>query len=56
MTTGVRGLDAEQLANAQPSPQQLEKLERYAVGDDAAKAFAHQGKLESSTVEYPKGP
>jgi len=56
VTTGVRGLDAEQLANAQPSPQQLEKLERYAVGDDAARAFAQQGKLESNSVDYPKEP
>lgn len=56
VTTGVRGLDAEQLANAHPSPQQLDKLERYAVGDDAARAFARQGRLESSSVEYPKGP
>ncbi|MFZ1910670.1 MAG: SH3 domain-containing protein, partial [Burkholderiales bacterium] len=56
VTTGVRGLDAEQLANAQPNPQQLQKLETYAVREDAAKAFARKGKLESQSVDYPKGP
>ena len=56
VTTGVRGLDAEQLANARPSLQQIEKLERYAVDDDAARAFAQQGKLESNDVDYPKEP
>jgi hypothetical protein len=56
VTTGVRGLDAEQLANAQPNPQQLERLERYAVGDDAARTFAQKGELESNSVDYPTEP
>ena len=56
VTTGVRGLDAEQLANAQPNPQQLQKLDGYAVRDDAAKAFARRGRLESQSVEYPQAP
>ena len=56
VTTGVRGLDAEQLTNAQPNPQQLQKLDAYAVPEDAAKTFARQGRLESQSVDYPTGP
>jgi hypothetical protein len=56
VTTGVRGLDAEQLTNAQPNLQQVQKLDAYAVREDAAKAFARQGKLESQSVDYPKRP
>jgi hypothetical protein len=54
VTTGVRGLDAEQLANAQPNPAELAKLERFAADRDAAAKFAAQGKLTANTVDYPK--
>ena len=32
----MRGLDAEQLANARPNPAEFKKLERYSAGKDAA--------------------
>src|SRR5262245_3584717 len=54
VTTGVRGLDAEQLANAQPNPAELAKLEKFAADRDAAAKFAAQGKLAAKSVEYPK--
>ena len=54
VTTGVRGLDAEQLANAQPNPTELAKLEQYAADRDAAARFAAQGKLAAKSVDYPK--
>ena len=54
VTTGVRGLDADQLANAQPNPAELAKLEQFAADRDSAAKFAAQGKLAAKSVEYPK--
>lgn len=54
VTTGVRGLDAEQIANAQPNPAELAKLEKFAADRDAAAGFAAQGKLSPTSVDYPK--
>jgi hypothetical protein len=54
VTTGVRGLDEKQLANAQPNPAELAKLENFAADRDAASSFAAQGKLDARTVDYPK--
>ena len=53
VTTGVRGLDAEQLANAKPNPAEFKKLERYSAGKDAAAAFAQRGQLHAQQVSYP---
>ena len=41
----MRGLDAEQIANAQPNPAELAKMEKFAADADAAAGFAAQGKL-----------
>jgi hypothetical protein len=54
VTTGVRGLDSEQIANARPNPAELEKLERFAAQPAAAAAFAARGKLSAQSVEYPR--
>ena len=54
VTTGVRGLDAEQIANAQPNPAELAKLEKFAADRDTAAGFAAQGKLSAKPVDYPK--
>jgi hypothetical protein len=54
VTTGVRGLDPEMLANAQPNPAELAKLEQFAVTPDAAAGFAAKGKLQSRQVEEVK--
>ena len=54
VTTGVRGLDADQIAQAQPNPAELAKLEKYAADRAAAAGFAAQGKLSATVVEYPK--
>jgi len=54
VTTGVRGLDEEKLANAQPNPAELEKLNHFAVQPAAAAGFAAKGKLSAHEVEYPK--
>ena len=53
VTTGVRGLDAEQLANARPDAAQLQKMQGYAASKDAAAGFAASGKLQAQSVAYP---
>jgi hypothetical protein len=54
VATGVRGLDAEQLANAKPNAAELERLHGYAATSEAAAGFASQGGLKSQRVDYPK--
>jgi hypothetical protein len=54
VTTGVRGLDEQQLANARPNPAELARLNGFAVDRDGASAFATQGKLMPAAVDYPK--
>jgi hypothetical protein len=54
VTTGVRGLDAEQIAAARPNPAELTKLEQFAADRNAAESFAAQGKLAARPVDYPK--
>ena len=53
VTTGVRGLDEEKLAKAQPNPAELAKLDGFAVDRTGATGFAAQGKLSAATVPYP---
>jgi hypothetical protein len=53
VTTGMRGLDAQQLANAQPNPNELAKMEGFAADRKAAAGFASKGKLSARNVEYP---
>jgi hypothetical protein len=54
VTTGVRGLDEEQIATARPNPAELKKLQSYAQTRDASSEFAAEGKLRPQRVEYPK--
>ena len=54
VTTGVRGLDAEQLANARPNPAELRKMESYSASRDGAEDFAAKGKLSAQRVDYPR--
>ena len=54
VTTGVRGLDEEQIAKAQPNPGELEKLDKFAVERSTAAGFAAKGKLTAHQVDYPK--
>ena len=53
-TTGVRGLDEQQLATARPNPAELAKLQQFAADRAAAASFAAEGKLDAKAVEYPK--
>jgi hypothetical protein len=54
VTTGVRGLDDEKIATAQPNSAELKKLEGFAVPASASAQFAERGKLQSHSVSYPK--
>jgi len=54
VTTGARGLDADQLTNAQPNPAELAKMDGFAADAEAAASFAAKGKLSATAVEYPK--
>ena len=54
VTTGVRGLEAEQITNAQPNPAELKKMQGFAATAPAAAAFAAQGKLQAQPVEEAK--
>jgi hypothetical protein len=51
VTTGVRGLDPEMLANAQPNQAELAKLPQFAATRDAAAGFAAKGKLQAQQVQ-----
>lgn len=54
VTTGVRGLDPEQLKNAKPNAAELKRMQDYRASPDAAAAFAERGRLEPKKVAYPK--
>ncbi len=53
VTTGVRGLDANQIKTAQPNAGELQKLEGFSSTPASAAGFAKTGKLQSQSVEYP---
>ena len=53
VTTGVRGLDEADLANAQPNQAELDKMKGFAAGREAAAGFAAKGKLAPAKVDYP---
>lgn len=52
VTTGVRGLNEEDLQNAQANPGELQKLQQFTVGRQPAQAFADRSKLMAQKVEY----
>jgi len=53
VTTGVRGLDKEQIANAKPNPAELQKLTAYAATKPDAEQFARSGpELKPQSVPY----
>jgi hypothetical protein len=53
VTTGVRGLDGDQIKTAQPNAAELKKLHGYAVDAQTASGFAASGKLQAQKVDYP---
>ncbi len=55
-TSGIRGLNEEQLKNAKPAPEELTKLESYGVSPEQAKDYARKHKLEARKIDYPPEP
>ncbi|MCW5625446.1 MAG: SH3 domain-containing protein [Burkholderiales bacterium] len=51
-TTGVRGFSEEDLKAAKPAPEEVKKLDDFAVSAGDAAAFAAAGKLTARTVAY----
>ena len=51
-TTGIRGLDEEQLKQAKYNGSELKKLNTFTVTSAQAKTFAREGKLTVRHVGY----
>lgn len=51
-TTGIRGLDEEELKAAKFNAEELGKVDKFTVSASEAKAFAAQGKLKSRMFDY----
>ncbi len=52
VTTGVKGMDEEDIRNATPDYAELTELDGLGVGADDAKANAQKAKLTENTVDY----
>ncbi|MDW5417767.1 SH3 domain-containing protein [Iodobacter sp. CM08] len=52
VTTGVKGLSAEQIRNAQPNPEELNKLIGYSASSSDASRNAAKEQLIPQTVAY----
>lgn len=56
-TAGVRGLDAEDLAQAQPDPAAVTKMEAQRLGEADARSFARRSGWQPNAVEpLPEPP
>lgn len=56
VATGIRGLDAADVANATPNHQAVQRLDRIQVSDSQARTFAAAAKLRSHTMGYMQAP
>lgn len=52
VTTGVRGFSEEDLKAAKPNPDEVKKMEGFALPAAAAAQYAAAGKLVAQTVPY----
>ena len=53
VTTGVRGLDKEQIQNAKPNPEELKRLAGFSASKGDAERFAAQApQLRNQSVDY----
>jgi hypothetical protein len=56
-TVGIRGLSAEDLANAQPNPAAVSQAEKMRLSADQARQFASSAPLKPRSVEpLPEPP
>lgn len=56
VTTGVRGLGAEDLKNARPDREAVNRMNGFASARNEAAAFAAGARLQSQTLNYLDGP
>jgi hypothetical protein len=54
-TTGIRGLDEEDIGNAEPNEKAPELLAQYAVTPEQAQRFASQANLSKTKLDYLEG-
>jgi hypothetical protein len=52
VATGVRGLDKEQIRNAQPNIAELQRMERFAATQADADRFASSSRLVGQAIDY----
>ncbi len=52
VATGIRGLDAADVANARPNYQAIGRLNRYGVNTTALNKFARSARLKSQSLGY----
>lgn len=55
-TTGIRGLNEEELKTAKFNEEELKRAESYATGKSEAAKFAAQGKLAARAFDYLATP
>lgn len=55
-TAGIRGLGAEDLANAQPNPQAVQQMEALRVQPPEAQSFAQAARLQAQRVDDLPAP
>ena len=55
-TAGIRGLDAQDLANAQPNPAAVTQMEGLRQTEADARSFANSASLRSASVEPLPAP
>ncbi len=51
-TTGIRGLEAQDLRDTKPDPEAVKELEGYRVAESEARAFAAAAGLKPQQVSY----
>lgn len=55
-TTGVRGLNEEELKAAKFNEAEIRQMEAYAASADSARQFAETGGLQARKLDYLPGP
>lgn len=50
VTTGVKGLSAEQIKNARPNPQEVARMKSFGINAQEAQRFAKTSQLQPQTV------
>ena len=54
-TVGIRGLSPEDLKNAAPDAEALQRVQSYRADKATAERFAREGKLAATRVDYAEG-